>query len=247
MKRALLIGINYTLDARNTLHGCVNDVRNVERKLRAMRPGAEYRVLVDAGAGTWPSRANVLAGIAWLVAGLVAGDRVYLHYSGHGGQTVDRDGDEATGLDSCVYPISEDGRVECIVDDELRKLVDVPAGCTLTAVFDCCHSGTCLDLRYALRAAPAGAVISEDTRHAKTKGQVFFLSGCSDTQTAADTVDAAGVPSGALTNALLSALDGGVKLTRLLAAVCAELRGAGYPQSPQMSCGRAAAFDAAFV
>jgi hypothetical protein len=248
MKRALIVGINYAADERNRLYGCVNDARNVERRLRAMHPAVECRVLTDDApdAARWPSRANVLAGLAWLAKG---GDRLLLHYSGHGGLTVDRSRDEASGFDSCIFPVSPEGRVESILDDELRAAVDaVPAGCTLTAVFDCCHSGTCLDLRYALAPASRDAcVVTEDRRHAKTAAQVLCLSGCTDQQTAADTVDAAGIPSGALTNALLAALEQTTKLTRLLCAVREGLRASGYPQLPQLTCGRAAAFDAPFM
>ena len=270
MKRALIIGINYELDERNRLYGCVNDACNMEKRLRSMYPDAEYRILVDGANGptgtndtkSWPSRANILAGLAWLTSGLGAGgssDRVFLHYSGHGGLTVDRDIDEASGFDSCIFPISPQGQVEFIIDDELRRAISaVPAGCTVTAVFDCCHSGTCLDLRYTI--CPAGGasgaqdpkasgavVVTEDKRHAKTAAQVFCISGCTDQQTAADTVDAAGIPSGALTNALLAALDKSTKITRLICAVREGLREAGYPQTAQMSCGRAAAFDTRFV
>ena len=261
MKRALIIGINYELDERNRLYGCVNDACNMEKRLRAMYPAAEYRILVDSANGaaeSWPSRANILAGLAWLTSGLCGGgssdrvgDRALLHYSGHGGLTVDRDMDEASGFDSCIFPISPQGQVEFIIDDELRRAISaVPAGCTVTAVFDCCHSGTCLDLRYTMCPADVGAsvVVTEDKRHAKTKAQVFCLSGCTDQQTAADTVDAAGIPSGALTNALLAALETkSTKITRLICAVREGLREAGYPQTAQMSCGRAAAFDASFL
>lgn len=280
MKRALIIGINYELDERNRLYGCVNDACNMEKRLRSMHPDAEYRILVDgagdaatgtngaSGAESWPSRANILAGLAWLTSGLTGSDSIFLHYSGHGGLTVDRDMDEASGFDSCIFPISPQGKVEFIIDDELRRAIDaVPAGCTLTAVLDCCHSGSCLDLRYTMcpadgadvgasgSSAANGAsgptasavVVTEDKRHAKTKAQVFCLSGCTDQQTAADTVDAAGIPSGALTNALLAALDKSTKITRLICAVREGLREAGYPQIAQMSCGRAAAFDTRFV
>ena len=283
MKRALIIGINYELDERNRLYGCVNDACNMEKKLRAMYPAAEYRILVDSANGaaeSWPSRANILAGLAWLTSGLCGGgssdrasDRVLLHYSGHGGLTIDRDMDEASGFDSCIFPISPQGQVEFIIDDELRRAISaVPAGCTVTAVFDCCHSGTCLDLRYTVCPANVGAsgadagasgaangaasaaansaavVVTEDRRHAKTAAQVFCLSGCTDQQTAADTVDAAVIPSGALTNALLAALETkSTKITRLICAVREGLREVGYPQTAQMSCGRAAAFDASFL
>ena len=89
-------------------------------------------------------------------------------------------------------------------------------------------------------------LLSENKRHAKTQGQVLCLSGCTDEQTAADTVDARGLPSGALTNALLASLDASAKITRLLLNVRAWLRANGYPQVPMLSCGRAAAFDTPF-
>jgi hypothetical protein len=241
-----------------------------------------------SGADSWPSRANILAGLAWLTSGLGLGDHSFLHYSGHGGLTIDRDMDEASGFDSCIFPISPQGQVEFIIDDELRRAINaVPAGCTVTAVFDCCHSGTCLDLRYTIcpvdgAGGPSGTaatsgpkasgasgasgpngpkasgasgtsgavIVTEDRRHAKTAAQVFCLSGCTDQQTAADTVDAAGIPSGALTNALLSALEKntkGAKINRLICAVRDGLRECGYSQTAQMSCGRAAAFDASFL
>ena len=102
MKRALLVGINYEADKSNRLYGCVNDARNMEKKLRSMYPAAEYRILVDESSSAtadWPSRANILAGLAWLTSGLCGGgssdrvgDRALLHYSGHGGLVTEPQG-----------------------------------------------------------------------------------------------------------------------------------------------------------
>ena len=41
-----------------------------------------------------------------------------------------------------------------IIDDELleRLVLPLPRGCRLTALMDCCHSGTALDLPYIFRA-----------------------------------------------------------------------------------------------
>ena len=63
---------------------------------------------------------------------------------------------------------------------------------------------------------------------------------------AARGVDARGLPSGALTNALLASLDASAKITRLLLNVRAWLRANGYPQVPMLSCGRAASFTTPF-
>jgi uncharacterized caspase-like protein len=244
MRRALLIGVNYVRNERNRLYGCVNDVRNMQQALAQAKPGVEFRVLHDEGA-TWPSRANVLEGFAWLLDGLAPGDAVLVHYSGHGGLTVDRSGDEATGYDSCIFPVSESGAVECITDDEIRALLAerVPARCKLTAVFDCCHSGTCLDLRYTLGGRDAAVVLTENRRYRRTDATVLFLSACADAQTAAEAVADSGAPTGALTTALLAALPAGAKLNRVLCAIRAQLKAAGYEQAPQVSCGRAVPFD----
>lgn len=249
MRRALLIGVNYVRNERNRLHGCVNDVLSMQQTLARIRPGVEFRVLHDEGSATWPSRANVLAGFEWLLEGLAPGDAVLVHYSGHGGLTVDRSGDERSGFDSCIFPIAESGEVECVTDDEIRALLAerVPPQCKLTAIFDCCHSGTCLDLRYTLGGKEAMIVLMENRRYRKTDAQVLFLSACSDAQVAEESVTPAGAPVGALTTALIAALEGSAKLNRILCAIRAALKTAGYQQTPQVSCGRAVPFDAALL
>lgn len=237
MKRVVFIGINYVLSPQNRLAGCANDVKNMAELLNAERYGAyESRTLSDDIEGAmWPSRKNILDAIAWLVGSLKFADEVVLHYSGHGGLTVDLSGDEESGLDSCIYPISETGAVECITDDELRDMLvsRVPRGASCTVVFDCCHSGTCLDLRYGYRPiSDTELLIAESPKYPKGKGLVVFLSGCADNQTAAES---GSVPSGALTNALIAALKKESKMKRVMWAIRKCLRDAGYVQIPQLS------------
>jgi hypothetical protein len=87
----------------------------------------------------------------WLVAGAKPGDNLMLHYSGHGGSTRDLDGDEEDGMDECIYPVDmEVTQPGHIVDDIMHDICvkSLPPGCRLTAIFDCCHSGSILDLPY---------------------------------------------------------------------------------------------------
>jgi uncharacterized caspase-like protein len=167
-----------------------------------------------------------------------SGDEAFVHYSGHGGLTIDLSGDELSGKDSCIYPVSVTGNVECITDDELRILLvnKVPEGAFCTVIFDCCHSGTCLDLRYNYKPiSDSSIIISENRKNEKGKGLVIFVSGCADTQTAADTVDSNNVPSGALTNAILAVIKKETKLKKFLWRVLKELNERGYSQIPQLS------------
>src|SRR6188472_3109164 len=90
-KRALLIGINeYALPGAN-LRGCVNDVHNVATALTDVydfEPSA-ITMLVDDEA----TKAAMTAAIADLVDTAAPGDVLYLHYSGHGSNVPDGNGD----------------------------------------------------------------------------------------------------------------------------------------------------------
>jgi metacaspase-1 len=154
-KRALLVGINYS--GRERLRGCVNDVKCMQYLLSTrfgFRPG-DTTVMTDKPCGIagvvamMPTRRNILAGMAQLVAGAQPGDSLFFHFSGHGGQVVDRSGDEEDGYDETLIPM--DWKVAGhIVDDECYDVMvrRLPAGARLTAVLDACHSGTGLDLPY---------------------------------------------------------------------------------------------------
>jgi len=244
LQRVLLIGINYIENAQNTLLGCIHDVANMHQKIRNSYPECkEFLTLTDDQEDPLrkPTRKNILDGIRWLTNGLMSGQSVLFHYSGHGGLTLDYSGDEKSGYDSCIYPI-EKGKIQCITDDELRACLvnKIPAGCKCFAILDCCHSGSALDLRYVYNAPNYGRLtMSQHTRYPKTNGSVIFLSGCKDTQLAADTVDKKNIPSGALTNALLQVWEKYgmlIKFKYLLWDVRQVLQEGKYEQIPQMSC-----------
>ena len=244
LKRALLVGINYIDIPRNRLQGCINDVINIQGKLGTANPECkDFKVLIDTATDTLikPTRANIIEGINWLVNDLKSGESIYFHYSGHGGLTIDRSGDEISGKDSCIYP-TDNGQIETITDDELRVMLveKVPAGCKAFIVFDCCYSGSALDLRYLISAPAYGQInITQNNRYPATDGSVIFLSGCSDTQTAADTVNSANIPTGALTNALLDVWNQygmNIKFKHMLWDIRTILKNKRYSQIPQLSC-----------
>jgi hypothetical protein len=242
LKRALLVGINYS-NTPYQLAGCINDAINMQNQLKTFFPQqpTEYRLLADDRAEK-PTKAAIMAGLAWLVAGLRPGDNVLFHFSGHGGRVRDTNGDEVTGLDSCIYPLNG-STLEIITDDELRAALatTVPAGCKCMVILDACHSGSAVDLRY-LWESPSQTSISykEDTKYAKTAGAVLFLSGCRDEQVAADTADRWGRPCGALTMALLDVWKSygpAIKTKYLLWDVRQYLKANRYSQIPCLSSG----------
>lgn len=76
------------------------------------------------------------------------------HYSGHGSQVEDLDGDEVDGNDECIMPVDYKTK-GVILDDEINDTIvrPLPRGATLHATFDSCHSGTILDLPYVFNIA----------------------------------------------------------------------------------------------
>ena len=140
-KRALLIGVNeYRIDGAN-LRGCVNDVVNIERLLIKLFnfPATSIKKLVDGQA----TKKKIEAGIKSLLKGSKAGDVLFLHYSGHGSNTPDLNGDEADRRDEILCPTDLDWK-DPLTDDWLRSTIDelLPAKVNLTIVMDCCHSGS---------------------------------------------------------------------------------------------------------
>lgn len=96
-----------------------------------------------------PTASNIRRAMQWLVNGAQPNDALWFHYSGHGGQAVDLDGDEDDGYDETIYPV-DFKQAGQIVDDEMHHIMvrSLPQGCRLTAIFDSCHSGSALDLPY---------------------------------------------------------------------------------------------------
>ncbi|KAI5116475.1 hypothetical protein M0805_003504 [Coniferiporia weirii] len=147
-KKALCIGINY-IGQPNELNGCINDARGIRDFLikRYNFLEGDIVLLTDDGKTQRerPTKKNIMDAMHWLVQGAHPHDSLVFHYSGHGGQTEDLDGDESDGYDEVIFPVDWKKRGH-ILDDDMHTIMvkSLPAGCRLT----CCHSGSSLDLPY---------------------------------------------------------------------------------------------------
>ena len=233
MKKALLIGINRYAIPGADLRGCVNDVKNLKKVLTTTFGFAARNVslLTDLKATTKAMQ----VGIQKLIAEARRGDVLLLHYSGHGSNVPDDDGDEADRRDEILCPTDLDWK-KPLRDDWLRKTFDgLRAGVSLTVIMDCCHSGTNTrvlpspDARSIPRYLPSpwdlvaaesgrplrGAVVGQlrgSSRAARKKRDVIpvdipevLITGCRDTQTSADAY-IGGTYNGALTYYLVQSL-----------------------------------------
>jgi len=142
-KHALLIGVNeYQSKQMNDLRGTHNDVEKMKDvlSLRYGFPEDSFRILLDEQA----TRQGILDALEDFVSSVGPDDIVYIHYSGHGSQVQDLNGDETDdGQDETIIP--HDGRmpgIPDITDDEIASYVDRLQSKHALIVLDCCHSGT---------------------------------------------------------------------------------------------------------
>jgi hypothetical protein len=105
---------------------------------------------MDDGEHEEPTRDNILAAYKKLIADSEPSDAIFCHYSGHGAKIPDDDfGEEEDGYDETLVPVdyTESGLIR---DDDIYEILvkPLPDDVHVVCLFDCCHSGTVMDLPY---------------------------------------------------------------------------------------------------
>jgi hypothetical protein len=234
-KNALLIGCNY-IGTQNELNGCINDVENIQNKLKNQYGFNNILIMTD-NTSKKPTKANILDEIKVLLNNSKSGDKLLLGFSGHGTYTRDTSGDEKDGLDEMFVPLD----FNCISDDEIKILINnnLKKDVTLFALFDCCYSGTILDLHYQYLDSENYDNFTENTKETETIGNVIMISGCMDNQTSADAYINSKY-QGAMTWSFLDTLNKNPNLTwkELITNMRSSLKTSEYEQIPQLSSGK---------
>ncbi len=232
-KRAVLIGINKYQIPGSDLSGCVNDVKNLRSVLTTYYGFAskDITTLTDLQA----TKKAIQTAIQKLVKSGKKGDVLLLHYSGHGSNVPDNDGDEADHRDEIICPTDLDWK-DPLSDDWLRKTFNtLRKGVSLTVIMDCCHSGSItrmlpqadapikarfLPCPLDLMAVESGRKVrgmvrgqlGKASRASKRRNDIVsvdigevLITGCRDTQTSAD-AHIGGAYNGALTYYLVESI-----------------------------------------
>ena len=109
----------------------------------------------------FPTGKNILAAMHWLISEPSTCN--FLHYSGHGGQVRDPDGDRDSGLDDTIVPVDYEKHGQIDSDKLHKTLVSaLPPSSTLFVIFDCCHSGSAIELPFVYRSDADGNVSMMD-------------------------------------------------------------------------------------
>lgn len=151
-KRALIVGIGaYPAESGwNLIHGD-NDVPLMTESLiqKGFDPDKIVKLVNEKA-----SKKNILKKFNQLIDQAQINDIIYVHFSTHGQQVIDLDGDEEDGLDEAIIPFDAhktflkgiyEGKNH-LTDDELNKILStlrkkIGKTGSLVVVIDACHSG----------------------------------------------------------------------------------------------------------
>ncbi|OAD74147.1 hypothetical protein PHYBLDRAFT_124411 [Phycomyces blakesleeanus NRRL 1555(-)] len=146
------------------LSGCISDVLKMKTFLMSFHGfrDSDIILLTDDTKDPFlmPTNHNIRKAMGEMCRDSQLNDSFFFHFSGHGGNVDDTNGDEIDGKDETICPCDYSYEGE-IIDDDMYDLMVRPLceGARLTAVFDSCHSGTALDLPYVY--SPEGNIKSK--------------------------------------------------------------------------------------
>jgi len=233
-KNALLIGCNYN-GSQYKLNGCINDVKNVKTLIN--KNGFNNVTLLTDETETKPNKSTILNEFKKLLVNSNSGDLLIFSYSGHGSYVLDKNGDETDGYDELIVPLD----LNVITDDELKIIIQtyLKPNVTLFSLFDCCFSGSVLDLKYQYLDSLNYDNYTENDKTNDTLGNVLMISGCTDEQTSADAFINK-TSQGAMTWSFIESVNNNPKLSwrELIKSMRDLLKKSNYEQIPQLSTGQ---------
>ena len=230
-KKALLIGINY-INTPNALTGCIDDTTRM-KDLLSLHGFNDFKILTDLST-TKPTKTNILNELKNLIDSSVSGDVLFFYYSGHGSYTYDRSNDETDGRDEMLVSLD----LQAVLDDELKSIIQnsLKREVTIIGLFDSCHSGTILDLKFNYLDSNNYDNYSENNKVSECQGNVIMISGCMDAQTSSEAqIDYKA--QGALTWSFIDTINKTPNCSwrELLKTMRDSLKSSGFSQIPQLS------------
>ena len=242
LKKALLIGINYYDTPAAELKGCINDVVNM-RNMLIDAYGYEPQhitVLRDDALNVVdkPTTSNIMKQLSTIISESGSLAEIWIHYSGHGSQIRDTNGDESDRKDEVIVP-SDYAQAGVISDDMIFKVIK-QSKCPTMLLFDSCNSGTVCDLMWNFNVIQTTKVSVAKTNNTSISNpNIYCFSGCRDEQTSADIYNLASQQAGgAMTIAVMECLRMNrhiVDIKTLYIDVVAFMKRSELTQIPQLS------------
>ncbi len=233
----------------SNLDGCINDAQ-------AMKTLLLSRFGFSAGNITEvynqdATRKRMMDEVAILTEKAQSGDIVFIFYAGHGSQQPNSLSPEYDKLDETLVPADAwKNPLSDIRDKEQRLWYNglLAKGVNLTVIFDCCHSGSMSRGGEPVYSKPKFRKIEQNPNDAKDASlppapetiagdRLLVISAAQDVELAAEATDGDGLPHGAFTLALMTAIGQSptsVSAANLFTATRNILKSNGVAQEPQI-------------
>ena len=223
MKKALLIGINYTDVPGDTLHGCIDDIENIAEVLMNQYGYSEQDIVMlrddIADPAVQPTHANMMQAIKNIVAISSSCTQIWIHYSGHGSLINN-------GTTGVIVPVdyNQNG---FITDTEMMNILKNIA-CEAMIMMDSCNSGSVCDLQWSYEYMYSTKFVRTQVIPTSISNpNIYMISGCKNLQYSAEVFDSVDKEyEGAFTDAVIKTLqmnNYSVTLGKLMQGICTWL------------------------
>ena len=240
VKKALLVGINYTNVQQRQLHGCIDDIVNISEILI---DSFNYDInnitlLRDDNVTSMPTRINILTHLSNLVKQSANLSEIWFHYSGHGSQINAVTNGKYNNLNEVILPVDYQTN-GYIIDDEIYNIIK-NVKCKMILVFDSCHSGSMCELQWSFLYTGSSIMKSKNNNKSVANPNIFCYSSCKDSQTCADAynnIKTQGV--GVFTDSLIHSVKinpTNIDVLKLYNDICVNIASNGFTQTPMLSC-----------
>lgn len=246
---AILFGLNYR-GSQYELNGCINDTNIVKGCLRKYIEVPDHNItMMTDDTPIKPSKDNMIKALRDVVNTInenTSYKKLWVHFSGHGSYVRDTDGDEDDKRDEVICTLDNN----YIKDDELNDIFsEINTDKQLICIFDCCHSGTSLDLpfRYNYNTNKYESI----RQNSGIKCDAILLSGCKDDQYSADAygISQKYTYTGAFSTALMKCCQkwGTISYDNLMDNCLKYLKERNFPQIPQITCSKTRNMNETFI
>ena len=236
MKKAVLIGINYTNNTGNTLNGCIDDIENIADILVSKYGYSTQDIIMLRDDSTdptlQPTRANILNAYRNIASISGSCSDIWLHYSGHGSLINNGNTGVIVPVDYLIHGF--------ITDTEMMDIFK-NIQCNAMIMFDSCNSGAVCDLEWSYEFLYGNQFLRTQMDFPSiNNSNIFMISACKILQESADVFDTVDNEyEGVFTDAVLNTLRANnyaVTLGTLLQGVCTWLVQNGITtQKPMLS------------
>ncbi len=185
-KKALIIGSNYFGDYM--LKGCLNDCVNIRNLLTGVFEFNDQRITKVDDNNIKPTKENITREFKQILSLANDGDILFFHFSGHGFQIKTDDTKETDGYDEVIITNEGNDSLESIWDNDLKQMIseNLKSDATVLMLFDSCHSGTIMDLKWNYDMTTGEFVENANDVEIQIPGNVIMLSSCQESQLSAD-------------------------------------------------------------